>query len=62
MIAYVDVNGNLIQPNAAPGDIKFVKKPNAEGQLVGEIGASDLDYIGDPAPDFAYGINLAADY
>ncbi len=60
--AYVDVNGNLIQPNAAPGDIKFVKKPNAEGQLVGEIGASDMDYIGDPAPDFAYGINLAADY
>jgi TonB-linked SusC/RagA family outer membrane protein len=60
--AYVDVNGNKIQPNAAPGDIKFYKKPNAEGDLVGVIGATDQVYIGDPAPDFTYGLNLSADY
>lgn len=59
---YVDDNGVKMQPNAAPGDIKFVKKPNAEGKLVGVIGASDMDYIGDPAPDFTYGINFSADY
>lgn len=59
---YVDANGVKMQPNAAPGDIKFVKKPNPEGKLVGVIGASDMDYIGDPAPDFTYGINLSADY
>ena len=60
--AYVDMNGVKMQPNAAPGDIKFYKKPNAEGNLVGVIGATDMVYIGDPAPDFTYGINLSADY
>jgi TonB-linked SusC/RagA family outer membrane protein len=60
--AYVDVNGNKIQPKAKPGDIKFYKKPNAEGDLVGVIGANDQVYLGDPAPDFTYGINLSADY
>lgn len=60
--AYVDANGVKMQPNAAPGDIKFYKKPNAEGQLVGVIGANDMVYLGDPAPDFTYGINLSADY
>ncbi len=60
--AYVDANGVKMQPNAAPGDIKFYKKPNAEGQLVGVIGANDMVYIGDPNPDFTYGINLSADY
>ncbi|HLN22233.1 MAG TPA: TonB-dependent receptor [Bacteroidales bacterium] len=60
--AYVDANGAKMQPNAAPGDIKFYKKPNAEGGLVGVIGANDMVYIGDPAPDFTYGINLSADF
>jgi TonB-linked SusC/RagA family outer membrane protein len=60
--AYVDMNGAKMQPNAAPGDIKFYKKPNAEGNLVGVIGANDMVYIGDPNPDFTYGINLSADY
>ncbi|HEX2922303.1 MAG TPA: TonB-dependent receptor [Bacteroidales bacterium] len=60
--AYVDVNGAKIQPLAAPGDIKFYKKPNAEGDLVGPISATDQVWIGDPAPDFTYGINMSADY
>lgn len=60
--AYVDADGKKMQPNAKPGDIKFYKKPNAEGKLVGVIGATDMVYIGDPAPDFTYGLNLSADY
>jgi TonB-linked SusC/RagA family outer membrane protein len=60
--AYVDMNGAKMQPNAKPGDIKFYKKPNAEGNLVGVIGSSDMVYLGNPAPDFTYGINLSADY
>ena len=60
--AYVDADGIKMQPNAKPGDIKFYKKPNAEGKLVGVIGANDMDYIGDPNPDFTYGINLSADF
>jgi TonB-linked SusC/RagA family outer membrane protein len=60
--AYVDANGLKMQPNAKPGDIKFYKKPNADGKLVGIIGSNDMVFIGDPAPDFTYGINLSADY
>jgi hypothetical protein len=60
--AYVDSKGAKMQPNAAPGDIKFYKKPNADGSLSGVIGANDMVYIGDPNPDFTYGINLSADY
>ena len=60
--AYVDANGLKMQPSAAPGDIKFYKKPNADGKLVGVIGATDMVYIGNPNPDFTYGINLSADY
>lgn len=60
--AYVDMNGLKMQPNAAPGDIKFYKKPNAAGQLVGVIGSNDMVYIGKPDPDFTYGLNLSADY
>jgi TonB-linked SusC/RagA family outer membrane protein len=60
--AYVDDNGLKMQPNAAPGDIKFAKKPNAAGQIIGVVGSNDMQYIGDPNPKFTYGINLAADY
>ena len=60
--AYVDKNGAKMQPNAKPGDIKFWKRPNAQGELVGVIGATDRDYIGDPNPDFTYGVNFTADY
>ena len=60
--AYVDDNGLKMQPNAAPGDIKFAKKPNADGKIIGVVGSNDMQYIGDPAPKFTYGINLAADY
>jgi TonB-linked SusC/RagA family outer membrane protein len=60
--AYVDANGVKMQPNAAPGDIKFYKKPSADGSLQGVIGANDMVYLGDPAPDFTYGINFSADY
>jgi len=60
--AYVDDNGLKMQPNAAPGDIKFAKKPNADGKIIGVVGSNDMQYIGNPAPKFTYGINLAADY
>ena len=51
--AYKDKNGNLIQPNAAPGDIKFV---DANGD--GVISDADKVYAGSPNPKFAYGFGL----
>ena len=52
---YKDKNGALIQPNAAPGDIKFLDA-NGDGQI------TDLDkvYCGSPFPKFEYGFGLNA--
>ena len=48
-------NGVLIQPNASPGDIKFMDA-NGDGQI------SDLDkvYSGSPFPKFEYGVGFNA--
>lgn len=45
------------QPNAAAGDIRFVDQDNS-----GTIDADDNVKIGDPFPDFTYGVNLSANY
>lgn len=55
--AYKHSNGELIQPNAVPGDIKFV---DIDGN--GMINADDRTNIGDGFPDFTYGLNFSADY
>ncbi|MCX2679485.1 TonB-dependent receptor [Galbibacter sp. EGI 63066] len=44
-------NGELIQPNAQPGDIKFVDH-NGDGQ----IDQDDRQFLGSPTPDFTYGL------
>jgi TonB-linked outer membrane protein, SusC/RagA family len=53
--AYVDKNGNKIQPNASPGDIKFL---DANGD--GIISNSDRVDCGSPFPDFEYGVGARA--
>ncbi len=45
------------QPNAAAGDIRFVDQNND-----GIIDSEDNVKIGNPFPDFTYGINLTANY
>ena len=48
-------DGKLIQPNAAPGDVKFFDK-NSDGQI------NNLDRVnlGSPFPDFEYGLGINA--
>ncbi|WP_432713431.1 SusC/RagA family TonB-linked outer membrane protein [Pedobacter sp.] len=46
-------NGQLIQPNASPGDVKFLDS-NDDGQ----INDNDKVNLGSPFPDFEYGIGL----
>ncbi len=55
--AYVNKNGVRLQPDAKAGDIKFV---DIDGD--GTIGSSDMDFIGNPIPDFTYGITAEAQY
>lgn len=45
------------QPNAAAGDIRFVDQ-NVDGAIDGD----DNVKIGDPFPDFTFGLNLSANY
>ncbi|NDV84555.1 TonB-dependent receptor [Bacteroides sp. 51] len=55
---YKSASGDLLQPNAKPGDFKFAK-------LKGDGPINDNDdrtYIGDPNPDLIYGFNLGFDY
>ncbi len=55
--AHRDGSGNLIQPNAAPGDFRFVDK-NGDGKIT----ADDRSYIGNPTPDWTYGLTLNLQY
>ena len=53
--AEIDAHG--IQPNAAPGDLKFVDV-NGNGSLDDD----DKKYLGSGLPDFEYGLNFNAKY
>ncbi|HEX9935017.1 MAG TPA: SusC/RagA family TonB-linked outer membrane protein, partial [bacterium] len=51
------VNGKKVQPQAAPGDIKFVDQ---DGD--GVLDSKDKIKMGKPIPDFEYGLNFSASY
>ncbi len=54
---YVDKNGNKIQPNAKPGDIKYVDL-NGDGQ----INNDDRTFAGSPWPTFQGGLQFNGTY
>lgn len=47
-------DGKKIQPNAQPGDLKFIDKDND-----GQITDKDRDFMGSYTPKFTYGFNLS---
>ncbi|MGM9704961.1 MAG: SusC/RagA family TonB-linked outer membrane protein [Prevotella sp.] len=55
--AYVDDNGNMIQPDAVPGDFRFV-----DVNKDGKIDDSDKTKIGKGMPDWTFGINFNAEW
>lgn len=55
--AYTNSSGQLIQPNAAPGDFRF-KDNNGDGK----IDSNDRTYIGNPTPDYTYGLTFNVSY
>lgn len=50
---YVNSEGNRIQPNASPGDFKWA---DTDGD--GQITENDRTFIGDPTPNWAFGMTL----
>lgn len=57
VLAYKSKTGAAIQPNAKPGDVRYVDL-NGDGV----IDANDKTKIGDPNPDFTFGFNITLDY
>ncbi len=55
--AYVNDDGELIQPDAIPGDIKFADLNND-----GVINEDDKTMIGNPHPDWTYGFTTNLEY
>lgn len=55
--AYVDKNGNKIQPNAQPGDLRFVDY-NKDGKIDNE----DRQDVGSAFPKVTLGLNLGAEW
>ena len=54
---YVAMDGDKIQPNAQPGDVKFV-----DVDRDGAIDVDDRVMVGDPYPDWVMGANIFAEY
>ncbi|MFR9548701.1 MAG: TonB-dependent receptor [Rikenellaceae bacterium] len=55
--SYVNDDGDLIQPNAQPGDVRFV---DMDGD--GDIDDDDRTNIGKGTPDWTYGITASVEY
>ena len=55
--AYKNKDGDLIQPNAKPGDLKYIDR-NGDGQ----ISDTDKEWIGSPLPTFNAGFNINLEY
>jgi TonB-dependent starch-binding outer membrane protein SusC len=57
VLAYKNSDGALILPDAVPGDVRFV---DTDGN--GTIDQKDKVMIGDPHPDFTYGVTFNCSY
>lgn len=55
--AYVNKDGEMIQPNAQPGDFRFVDVDNS-----GAIDGNDMTKIGKGTPDWTFGLNFNAEW
>ena len=55
--AYVNKDGELLQPKAAPGDVRFV---DVDGN--GIIDDNDRTYIGKGVPDWTFGLNIGFEW
>lgn len=54
---YTAAEGQLIQPNAKPGDVRYIDR-NDDG-LINDL---DRTIIGDPNPDYTFGFTISANY
>lgn len=55
--SHINADGETLQPNAQPGDVRFV---DVNGD--GIINEDDRTMIGNPTPDFTFGFTASAEY
>jgi TonB-linked SusC/RagA family outer membrane protein len=55
--AHVNKDGKLLQPNAQPGDVRFL---DVDGD--GDIDDDDRTYIGKGTPDWSFGLNVGFEW
>jgi TonB-dependent starch-binding outer membrane protein SusC len=55
--SYVNADGDLLQPDAVPGDVRYVDYDNN-----GVIDGNDRTMIGDPTPDWTFGFTASANW
>jgi TonB-linked SusC/RagA family outer membrane protein len=57
-----EVTDWVVQPGAEPGDIKFVDISGPNGVPDGKIDENDRTEIGDPNPDYIFGLSFNGEY
>lgn len=57
VFSHISAEGDVLQPNAKPGDIRFL-----DVNRDGVINSDDIADIGSPWPDHIIGLNLSAEY
>ncbi|MGD9993470.1 MAG: SusC/RagA family TonB-linked outer membrane protein [Salinivirgaceae bacterium] len=57
ILEYQATYGKTLQSNPKPGDVRYVDQNNDQ-----KIDENDKNNLGDPNPDFTYGLNLAFNY
>lgn len=57
VFAHINSSGDLLQPNAVPGDLRF-EDTNGDGRIDSE----DITEIGKPWADLVMGLNIGANY
>jgi len=57
VFSHINNSGEVLQPNAVPGDVRFVDFNND-----GIINDDDRTIIGNPTPDITFGFNAGASY
>jgi TonB-linked SusC/RagA family outer membrane protein len=60
--SYKGPDGNLILPDAVPGDVRFLDISGPDGTPDGAITEDDKTMIGDPHPDWTFGLTFNCNY